>query len=59
MLISNFDIITIYSIRKRAPNGMTVFKIFYRNPCIAGNNCYLCESMKKNTVILHHHHPIS
>lgn len=36
-----------------------LLKIFSDFSWIAGNNCYLCQSMKQNSVILHHHHPIS
>ena len=36
-----------------------LLKNFSDFPWIAGNNCYLCDSMKNNLVILHHHHPIS
>ena len=63
VLISQYDKhhagkrVILYATENPPPTQL--LKIFSDFPWIAGNNCYLCESMKNNSVILHHHHPIS
>ena len=54
--VHHYNIIVNIELRYSTKELLKNFSDFY---CIAGNNCYLCQSMKNNLVILHHHHPIS